>query len=338
VIAEPLQDWERIAGALVTRGTTLTFQSRFEEGKALLERGLDLAIEHDLQHVVIRAHNNLAVMLLGADHAHDALEHYDRGHAAARARGDRPWEALLVAGKCSLLFIVGRWDEFAELSEPQLSELSEDVSYAELFALHAFVAAARGDLDALNALDAPAGSAQSADTQVRYVVMLGQGAVAAANGRTKEAFEILREVVRIPNPETRRNAYIAAAEAAWELEDAAALEELIALVDQLPPADATPLMQGEAARFAGLLAARRGDLGAAEERLDAAIVLIRELGYLYELAKVLLARGELLLEADRAGESIRFIDEARTILADLGAKPLLARAEQALAGRPASAA
>jgi hypothetical protein len=45
-----------------------------------------------------------------------------------------------------------------------------------------------------------------------------------------------------------------------------------------------------------------------------------------------------MLETDRAGESIPFIDEARTILADLGAKPLLARAEQALAGRPASAA
>ena len=40
----------------------------------------------------------------------------------------------------------------------------------------------------------------------------------------------------------------------------------------------------------------------------------------------------------RSAESIPFIDEARTILADLGAKPLLARAEQALAGRPASAA
>ena len=118
----------------------------------------------------------------------------------------------------------------------------------------------------------------------------------------------------------------------------AALEELIELVGQLPPAQATPLTQAEAARLAGLLAARRGDVAVAEEHLDAALVPMRELGYPYELAKVLLARGELLLETDRPGESIPFIDEARTILADLGAKPLLARAEQALAGRPASAA
>jgi tetratricopeptide (TPR) repeat protein len=219
-----------------------------------------------------------------------------------------------------------------------LSELSEDVSYAELFALYAFVAAARGDLDALNALDTPVSSAESADAQVRNFIMLGQGAVASANGRTAEALKILREVVRVPNPETRRNAYIAAGEAAWELEDVAALEELVELVDQFAPAQATPLMQAEAARFAGLLAARRGDIAAAEERLDAAIALMRELGYRYELAKVLLERGELLLETDRAAESFPFIDEARGILADLGAKPLLARAEQALAARPASAA
>jgi len=87
-----------------------------------------------------------------------------------------------------------------------------------------------------------------------------------------------------------------------------------------------------------LLAASRGDIAAAEERLDVAIALIRELGYRYELAKVLLERGELLLETARAGESTPFIDEARSILADLGAKPLVARAEQALAGQPASAA
>ena len=338
VIAEPLQDWERIAGALVTRGTTLGLRSRFEEGKALLERGLHLAIEHDLQRVVIRAHNNLAAMLIGLDHAQDALEHNDRGQAAARARGDRPWEGLLAAGKCSLLFILGRWDEMVEICEPLLSQLAEDVSHAELVQLYAFVAAARGDLDALNSLDTRVGSAESADAQVRNSTMLGQAAVARANGRTAEAFKIMRELVRVHTPETRRNAYIAAGEAAWELQDVAALEELIELVEQFAPAQATPLMQGEAARFAGLLAASRGDIAAAEERLDVAIALIRELGYRYELAKVLLERGELMLETARAGESTPFIDEARSILADLGATPLVARAEQALAGQPASAA
>jgi hypothetical protein len=52
------------------------------------------------------------------------------------------------------------------------------------------------------------------------------------------------------------------------------------------------LLRGGAARFAGLLAAKRGDLDAARERFDEAIALLRELGYRFELAKALLDHGE----------------------------------------------
>ena len=65
---------------------------------------------------------------------------------------------------------------------------------------------------------------------------------------------------------------------------------------------------------------------------------MRELGYRYELAKVLLDRGELLRDVDRGGEAAQCIDEARAIFAELGAQPLLERAERALAGRPTQAA
>lgn len=286
----------------------------------------------------MRAHNNLGVMLLASDHTLEALEQFESGLAAARARGDRPWELLLFTGRCAVLFILGRWDELAEACEPLIGRLSDDVNYAELYALYALLTAARGNLDALNALAPPMGSPDSADSQIRSVVMLGLAAVAGANGRSREALDLLRDVVRIPNPETRRHAYIVAGEAAWNLDDVAALEELIELAEQLPPVDAAPLMRAEAARFAGLLAAERGDLTAAERHLDEAIALMRELGYRYELGKMLLERGELLLETDRAADSTPFIDEARVILTALGAQPRLARAEQALASRPASAA
>jgi tetratricopeptide (TPR) repeat protein len=234
--------------------------------------------------------------------------------------------------------MLGRWDELDEICERLVRQGSEDVTFAEVFTLYAFLAAARGNLDALNALVPPAGSVESADAQVRNMIRLGQATVARANGRAAEAFEILREVVPVFDPQTRRMGYITAGEAASELDDVAALEELTALVDQLTPAEATPLMRGQAARFAGLVAAKRGDLPAAEELLDAAIALMRELGYPYELGKALLDRGESLRDGDRIEESIPFLDEARAIFTDLGARPLLERAEGALAGRPASAA
>jgi len=131
--------------------------------------------------------------------------------------------------------------------------------------------------------------------------------------------------------------YFGAAEAAWALEDDSAIESLIRYVAELPPVEATPLMRGEAARFAGLLAAKRGDLDAASERFDEAFALLRELGYRFELAKALLDRGEVLQRAGRPVEATPFIDEARATFAELRARPLLERPERALA-RPASAA
>ncbi len=264
-IAEPLQDKERIADALVTRGTVLLFQRRREEGKALLERGLGLAREDDLPQVAVRAHNNLGVMLLGADHAIEALEHFDSGLAAARARGDRPWEVLLLAGRCAPLFMLGRWDELAEICGSLMSQPSADVTFSEIFSVYAVLVAARGNLDLLNSLAVPAGSAESSDTQLRNMVLLGRAAVAHGNGHPAEAFEILRRAVSIPDPQTRRAAYIAAGEAAWELEDVAALEELVELVEQLAPVEASPLLRATSERFAGLAAAKRGNLERADE-------------------------------------------------------------------------
>ena len=65
---------------------------------------------------------------------------------------------------------------------------------------------------------------------------------------------------------------------------------------------------------------------------------MRELGYRYELAKALLDRGELLRDSGSDAEATPLIDEARAIFAELGAQPLLERAERALAGRPTQAA
>jgi len=332
-IVEPLQDWEKIAEALITRGTTLIFLRRLEEGKALLERGLILAREHDLQRSSQRANNNLGVLLLTADRVPEALEYFENGLAVARARGDRPWELVMLPGLGTALFWLGRWRELAEICEPLVNEVTEDVAMAELFALFALLSAATGNLDALEGLEAPAGSAQSADIQVRNMARLGQASVAHGHGRFAEAVELFSEVVESADPMIRSYAYVGAMEAAWALNDDPGIEALVARVAELAPLEATPLIRAEAARFAGLLAAKRGSVDAAAERLDEAIALLRELGYRYELAKALLGRGELLRDAGRVDEAAPFLDEARAVLADLGARPLLERAERVLAGR-----
>jgi tetratricopeptide (TPR) repeat protein len=274
---------------------------------------------------------------MNTDRAAEAFEQFESGLTAARARGDRPWEILLLAGQGAALFLLGRWDELAEVCEPLMNEKLEDVALAEVFALFATLLAARGNLEALDGLVAPAGSVESADTQVRNMIRAGQAAVAQAEGRSAEAIEIFRSLTENFDPQARRHAYIAAVDAACALDDEAAIGALIGYVEQLPPVEATALLRGGSARLAGVLAAKRGDVDAAEARFDEAVTLLRELGYPFELAKALLDRGEALQRVGRVDEAALFIEEARATFAELGARPSLERAEAALA-RPASAA
>jgi tetratricopeptide (TPR) repeat protein len=185
---------------------------------------------------------------------------------------------------------------------------------------------------------AVAGGAESADAQLRGTFLEGQAAMAQAHGRAEEALEISRGLLDSAGPETRVKAYALALEASWAMGNTTEVERLIASIDRLPPVDATPLLRGQSARFAGLLAATRGELDAAEQQFDRGIGILRELGYRFELAKALLDRGEVLQDAGRVDEAAPFIDEARATFAELGAQPLLERAERARAGRPASAA
>jgi tetratricopeptide (TPR) repeat protein len=273
------------------------------------------------------------------DRASEAVEQFERGLAVARARGDRPWERALLAGFAAALFWLGRWDEAAEICVPLSEQASDDVSIAaDVFPLVARLYAARGDIDALDTIAGAAGGAESADAQLRWTFLEGQAAVAQAHGRAEEALEISRGLLKGAGPETRAKAYSAALEAAWAMDDQAEVEMVVDTIGQLPPVDATPMLRAQSARFAGLLAAKRGDADAAGERLDAAIVMLRELGYRFEVAKVLLDRGEVLQDAGRVDEAEPFIAEAHTTFAELGARPLLERAQRAQAGRPASAA
>src|SRR4029077_16499673 len=74
-MAEPAQAWRTVADALMTRGTVRAWQGRFEEGNSLLERGLELALRHDLPHMAIRAHSTLGAVAWGRDRTRDALDH-----------------------------------------------------------------------------------------------------------------------------------------------------------------------------------------------------------------------------------------------------------------------
>jgi class 3 adenylate cyclase/tetratricopeptide (TPR) repeat protein len=335
-IAEPARDWRTIADALITRGTVLVWLGRSEEGNALMSRALELALSHDLQLIAIRAHNNLGSTAWGTDRPADAFAHSEAALEITQARGDRGWERQLLTGRVSSLVALGRWDEATVIIQSlgmEKADPDDIVALSDAFLGAARLYAARGDFDALRQmLPAVELGIDSTDTQVRLSSRTAKAVAVEALGRSDEAFELARTAIEAEEPASRRDAYGVACAAAWAMRDDAELESLVDHVDALPPGAALPSMRAHADRFAGLLAAHRGDLAAATERLRKAADAFREVGYPFDLAQVLLERGELLAAAGRSDEAEPLLAAAEATLADLRAEPWLERVARARAG------
>jgi hypothetical protein len=210
-------------------------------------------------------------------------------------------------------------------SEAPLTEISEVMLHL------AVLQAARGDGAALAASSARiAALLDSNDIQARESAILVGAIAALAEGRPAEALERALPVAPTAHPSSRREAYVLSGEAAVALHDDDALAEVVEIVEGRPPGLSSPAMHAEARRFAGLLAARRGDVEAAERHLAAAADGLRQIGAPFLLAKVLLEHGELLLGIDRAVDALPLVEQARATFARLGATPWRERAERVL--------
>src|SRR4051812_28253650 len=332
-LAEPARDWETIADALITRGTVQEWRGRTEEGNALMSRGLDLALRHDLPLMAIRAHNNLGSVAWACDRIEESLDHCEQALAMTRARGDRVMERQLMGSKVSSLAALGRWDQAEDLAETLGLEQADERSILYLSDALVGIArmqVARGDHAALErTMDVIALGLESTDTQVRSSCATAKAIAVQALDEPAEALELAQPVIRGEDPGSRRYAYAEACLAAWRLDDETELAELIAYIEGLPPGGAAPSMRAQADRFAGLLAARRGNSTASTKRLRGAAGVFRELGYPFELGQVLLEHGETLLDADRGDEAESLLTEAGATFAGLRAEPWLDRVRRA---------
>jgi class 3 adenylate cyclase/tetratricopeptide (TPR) repeat protein len=322
-IAEPAQEWKTICTAFWALSLIRGRQGRFEEEIALRERTMSIALEHDLAEEALRAHNNLGDVWLQRDRFGEALTVFERGLALARARGDRRWEEVLAVNAAAVAVARGDWDRLPPASQhglPDASSLLPRLAYLPLFAR---VQTARGDIDAMQSTLRLAESEHDT-TILEYAAgpHVARAILLNGLGRHREALETAWPIAtgsteEIIN-EDRREAYLEAGLAALALDDEETVERLIAFVDQLAPALRTPLLRAGAARFDGLLAARRGDRDAAGRRLSSAIAQLREIEAPFVLAQVLLEHAELRGDRDHA-------HEAQAIFSELGATPWLQR-------------
>jgi tetratricopeptide (TPR) repeat protein len=229
---------------------------------------------------------------------------------------------------------LGNWDELPELDasgRPAGSELNLLGFLPPL----ARVQAGRGDTEALRRTMLLAAEREGS-SNVEFAPTTAVARAIGLNGldRPDEALEVAFPIAtggpEIAN-EDRREAYVEAGLAAVELGDEETADRLIEFVAELPPAMRSPLLRAGAARFAGLVAARRGDMRTAEERLEAATRELREVESPFSLAQVLLEHADLLSSAGRMDEAAPLLAEARAIFERLGAAPWIQRLESVAA-------
>ncbi len=330
-IAEPLQEWQAIVGAFNVIGQARMKQGRVQEAQALRDKALALALEHDLSEEAIRMYNNTADTSLQLDRFSEALAIAQGGLELARSRGDRRSEHLISLMITTAEVAQGNWDALPELDETGLPMTAELLRLGYLAPL-ARVQAGRGDEEALRRTLAIA-TERGGSTNLEFASgpSVARAIALRAVGQPAEALEAALPIAtsgpEVAN-EDRREAYLEAGLAALELGDEQTVERLIQFVTDLPPALRSPLLRANAARFAGLLAARRGDARAADERLAAATRELRDIEARFVLGQALLDHAELLQGTDQVEEAAPLLTEARAIFGQLGARPWLERVDR----------
>jgi len=292
-----------------------------ESARLATQVGDNLALGHALI--------NLADALMPGDPAAAA----DAARTAAanlRRTGERHYLAIAIVNVTQALLQIGDWDaaaaEFAQAMESDALADIEDLSCER-----GWLAALRGDETAGEVLTALQDLRASEDPQVRASVSVLAAFAAAARRQPAEALRQARAILAQLGAIGISNVYLRwawplAVRCAQELADAAAVPELLALLDSYPPGYLSPMLQAERDLVRARLpdGDRAGDGAAAA--FTAAIASLREQSTPYHLAHGLLDHAEYLVRSGDAAAAAAAIEEARDIAGRLRCQPLLDRA------------
>ncbi len=343
-LAEALSLPEVLSQALTTKGIMLTARGRRREGLALVRNGLDLAREHDKPSATLRAMFNLAELYAQADRYPEAADTVREGLAFARKVGNRYWEWAFL-GQVYPFFAVGAWDELLEMIEqlPKEQWLEARQAFTSVLTSGVTAAAHRGRLDdAHDTVRMLEELTESGDFQERSAIACGKALLCLVDDRPAEALafaERSMEAIEMMGvgQEYVKEAYFIAGEAALTLGDAAKVEELIAMIEVLPPGRSSQFLQAHCLRLrARLAAASDGDGDEVERLFKRAAARLRELGVPFYLGVTALELGEWLAAHDRADEAAALLAEARSVFEELEAAPWQVRVAQAVGVSAAS--
>jgi class 3 adenylate cyclase/tetratricopeptide (TPR) repeat protein len=332
-LAESLSLDEVLIRALTRKAVVLLHSGRRAEARLLLEGAQALARERELHSAWMRAGNNLGAVL-ETDELHvEVIALTEEMAAQARQRGDRERLVASILGPIPSLLALGRWDEALERGAEVEQLQSSPWARAELVNL-ASILCERGELPAAEALLAAENRLREADnpelqtsfTAVDAKLLLVRDRPAEALAAAESG---LAHRAELGMSKGVKACLIIALEAALELDDLARADELLSLIDSLPPGDLTPSLEGQRARFHARVYARRGEQERVERSFRIAARVFAEHNLVFNHAVVQLEHAEWLVALGRADDAQVMYTRARETFEELGAAPWLARVDLA---------
>ena len=330
-LAEELHLYETISWGLNLKNLILYARGRVEEARGLLMHSLLLAQEHGLANREIRAHNNLAAMLINRFRNGEALSHLEQARAVARRLGSRADEWLVEGIMAVLLFELGRWDEALEVAERLTAdEVSDRYSAVEAAVGRCLVLLERGDIELAGSDMARLEQEPIEHTEFAAMKTAMRVSLLRHQGDSRAALELARSRLET---ETRtvldrwvQEIRVQALEATLEVGDLSGASELVAAVRTTAAHADVPYLRVQADRFAARIAARQPGIIAAAPLFRRAAAAFRELEQPFSLAVVLLEHAEA---SGDPSEAAPLLEEASGTFERLGARPWLERAHAA---------
>jgi class 3 adenylate cyclase/tetratricopeptide (TPR) repeat protein len=331
VMAEALDLHEAFVQALISKGTVLGRLSRRKEAEILLKAALERAVAEDLLSSAQRAANNLAANLENRDAFEECRVVSDRAIEIARRIGDRRMEEFIRTGSITTEVMLGRWDEALALAD----EIDPTDAGSVQAAFVVQIECGRGSVsDARERLGRHASALETDVPETRTMYAAAEAIVLRADGNARHALETAEQA--LPEGLNRVGAgfigvkalLVEALECAFELNDAAKLEELLDGIEARPAGERSPLLAAHATRFRAKL---EPDTSLANAAFRRAETDFRELGLVFPLAVTQLEHAERLAGAGQFGDAAPLLDEAREAFRRLEALPWVERTHEARA-------
>ena len=318
-----------LADLFVTRGIAHSLASRQIQAAANLREAVRRAEAAHDGAATARGLLNLGDALSSIDPP-AAIEATRSAMVICRRLGDRYLLGGLAANLIQDLLLTGDWDDARrvyhdEMGDDALEDRTVAWGASMLWALS-------GDRTRLDPALAVLEHGATEDPQDRAATATALAVSAALAGDNAEALRHARQAVELGETlglqsDTVRWAWPVAAEAALELGDQAEVVRLLDLLDGHRPGHVPAVLRAERQRIGARLLATRND-PAADEQFATALNTMRDLGSPYHLAICLLDAAEFRAASGDDRQALRLATEAGVIAGVLGARPLIARAEQ----------